>query len=246
MKRSAAVAGVVSVLAAIPSLSLAATVNITGTQSTGAYSATIDTSVLFDPNGGTVTASGTMDLSGLGSGGVFFAGLISKVDYDLHVSIPDSHSSFPDYRFFLDTAYASFQDTPRAGLGQYLSGGEITQALLSGLTSPITSFSATFGATSMSLTVQGHTTTLGYNFSPDNLTFTHDGSPYTDFSQGAYAFVGTYDGDSAFNVTFDGPGSTLAAVPLPAALPLMIGCLGGMGLLGWRRKRRNSTPPVSA
>lgn len=31
---------------------------------------------------------------------------------------------------------------------------------------------------------------------------------------------------------------TLIATPLPAALPLFAGALGGMGLIGWRRKRK--------
>ena len=33
-------------------------------------------------------------------------------------------------------------------------------------------------------------------------------------------------------------GATLAATPLPAALPLFATGLGGLGLLGWRRKRK--------
>jgi len=32
-----------------------------------------------------------------------------------------------------------------------------------------------------------------------------------------------------------------AATPLPAALPLFAGGLGGLGLLGWRRKRKSAT-----
>ena len=45
----------------------------------------------------------------------------------------------------------------------------------------------------------------------------------------------------------DGPTTTYdfeatSPVPLPAALPLLISGLGGMGLLGWRRKRKPATP----
>jgi hypothetical protein len=38
-----------------------------------------------------------------------------------------------------------------------------------------------------------------------------------------------------FSATF-----TVAATPLPAALPLFAGGLGVIGLLGWRRKRKNA------
>jgi hypothetical protein len=34
--------------------------------------------------------------------------------------------------------------------------------------------------------------------------------------------------------------STTSATPLPAALPLFAGGLGALGLLGWRRKRKNA------
>ena len=37
----------------------------------------------------------------------------------------------------------------------------------------------------------------------------------------------------------------LQPVPVPAALPLVISGLGGMGLLGWRRKRKAATPSMA-
>jgi hypothetical protein len=55
-------------------------------------------------------------------------------------------------------------------------------------------------------------------------------------------------GSGSDTLTFfetDGPGfmalddvSLTAATPLPAALPLFATGLGGLGLLGWRRKRK--------
>ena len=38
---------------------------------------------------------------------------------------------------------------------------------------------------------------------------------------------------------------TINAVPLPAALPLVVSGLGGMGLLGWRRKRKTAAPMMA-
>jgi len=41
--------------------------------------------------------------------------------------------------------------------------------------------------------------------------------------------------------TIDSPGTwTVSTTPLPAALPLFATGLGAMGLLGWRRKRKNA------
>lgn len=236
MKKIAILAGVSCAVAVVPAIAMAAVVNIAGSHATGSYAKSIDTSVLFDLNSGPVTATGTIDLSDLPDG-VLFIGLISKVDYDYQTGLPDSFSTFfPDYRYFVDTAYASFDDSPRAGLGQYLQSGELTQSSVPGVVNPITSFEATFDDSGMSLTVQGNSTSRAYNFGADNLTFTSDGSPYTDFSQGAYAFVGTWFGDTEFDVTFTGP----AAVPAPAALPLFS---FGVALLGVSlgRKRRRPT-----
>ncbi len=39
------------------------------------------------------------------------------------------------------------------------------------------------------------------------------------------------------SINFQGVGTQLNAVPLPAALPLFAGGLGLLGLIGWRRKR---------
>jgi hypothetical protein len=53
-----------------------------------------------------------------------------------------------------------------------------------------------------------------------------------------YTLIGMHDifGNTYINasITYDG----LAAVPLPAALPLFVTAIGGIGLFGWRRRRR--------
>jgi hypothetical protein len=63
-------------------------------------------------------------------------------------------------------------------------------------------------------------------------------SSFSTFSGGvfhdAFFFLDTVDG--TFSVTFT---PETAATPLPAALPLFATGLGALGLLGWRRKRKN-------
>ena len=64
--------------------------------------------------------------------------------------------------------------------------------------------------------------------------------------------VGTYNqGQTGYfdNVTYSNGSTHLAynfeapsPVPIPAALPLLLSGLGGMGLLGWRRKHKAATP----
>ena len=64
----------------------------------------------------------------------------------------------------------------------------------------------------------------------------------------------TIDKDNPFRINVDWDASTpgdyirvfterspLAAVPLPAALPLLTGALGYLGWIGWRRRRRGSS-----
>jgi hypothetical protein len=65
------------------------------------------------------------------------------------------------------------------------------------------------------------------------------------FALGAFTAPGVYNvgpisisSDAVLTV------SDVATTPLPAALPLFATGLGAMGLLGWRRKRKNSKPPA--
>jgi hypothetical protein len=51
--------------------------------------------------------------------------------------------------------------------------------------------------------------------------------------------VVTASADNALSVTSNTVFTTVEApTPLPAALPLFAAGLGGLGLLGWRRKRK--------
>jgi hypothetical protein len=57
-------------------------------------------------------------------------------------------------------------------------------------------------------------------------------------------FVVTDDPDGVPVGTFDVSG--VSATPLPAALPLFATGLGALGLLGWRRRRKNAAALASA
>jgi hypothetical protein len=85
-----------------------------------------------------------------------------------------------------------------------------------------------------------------------NLTFTNNdpaitlaGTLYTD-ALGFATILGDVtqyvpdSGQSLGNGGTTGGGGTVPSTPLPAALPLFATGLGALGLLGWRRKRKNA------
>ncbi len=53
-------------------------------------------------------------------------------------------------------------------------------------------------------------------------------------------------GTDFFDTRYFTGGYAVAATPLPAALPLFAGGLGAVGLLGWRRKRKNGAAIAAA
>ncbi len=95
---------------------------------------------------------------------------------------------------------------------------------------------------------------LADNFSADQFVFGTGAVAY-DL---AITWIGYVDGsaNSVFSTPnfFSGvPGNlgpnllfTVASTPLPAALPLFASGLGALGLLGWRRKRKNAAPTLAA
>ena len=52
--------------------------------------------------------------------------------------------------------------------------------------------------------------------------------------------TGSLNGSGGLVDDIQGISANASAVPLPAALPLFAGGLGGLGLLGWRRKRKKA------
>jgi hypothetical protein len=54
-------------------------------------------------------------------------------------------------------------------------------------------------------------------------------------------YVDRQETGASLEFAVDTSNVTLTATPLPAAFPLLAGGLGVMGMLGWRRKRKNAT-----
>jgi hypothetical protein len=151
------------------------------------------------------------------------------------------------------------------GLGtDSAGGGNYEEYLVTGVTG---SFSSNGGLTHSTIT--GPAPAGAYEFN-DNLVFYNTGSGAADldgvgFALGSYlgsplygdfvcqftsAFTCQLNYESGFggtihNIgTIGAPGDEFilsAATPLPAALSLFATGLGGLGLLGWRRKRTNAS-----
>jgi len=93
---------------------------------------------------------------------------------------------------------------------------------------------------------------LSYTFDTGGVGFYANGGPnyypadpstaYNIYDNGApngiLSTTASYDVNTPFNGTYSI--TELSATPLPAALPLFASGLGGLGLLGWRRKRKNA------
>jgi hypothetical protein len=66
---------------------------------------------------------------------------------------------------------------------------------------------------------------------------------YRRIVSGAIAFSAVEtNGLGGFNIAASAvpiSGMGVSPIPLPAALPLFAGGIGGLGLLGWRRKRKS-------
>jgi hypothetical protein len=83
------------------------------------------------------------------------------------------------------------------------------------------------------------TPTSDNQWTTETLSFIADSSSTTiEFLGDSSYYDAKYIGLDNVNVS--------AVTPLPAALPLFATGLGAMGLLGWRRKRKNSAAPAAA
>jgi hypothetical protein len=196
----------------------------------------IDTSVLFMPTQGPITVTGSVDPSHLSAGSSVFVGLMDKARYNAWVAAGyDPNNTQTSFFGFIDTAYGVFNQQTllkeRFGIGQQKSTADTTQAYpgTNIAEGAITNFSITFNATGISGKYGSTTSNLSYVNHYNYLT--GGGTIPTDFSDGAYAFVGTFfnkvGGSVPLDVTFSGSGTV---VPLPAAvwmaLPVMALMLG--------------------
>ena len=86
----------------------------------------------------------------------------------------------------------------------------------------------------------------GVPFSPISSVVSSSGGPVSAFLSGGslvvnWAGMPYMDGDTV-TVEF----SSVSAVPLPAALPLLAGGIGGLGALSWWRKRKERRQALTA
>ncbi len=94
------------------------------------------------------------------------------------------------------------------------------------------------------ITISGVTPPVNISFSPNPAVLDYMVNPGTytisflgelDYPYTAASYEGTITA-----------GAPIPGTPLPAALPLFATGLGAMGLLGWRRKRKNTTAIAAA
>jgi hypothetical protein len=87
---------------------------------------------------------------------------------------------------------------------------------------------------------------------PIDITFSNNGAILQiDLANTSYTCTGS--GNSCTNETFDiggtftliNAGESIAATPLPGALPLFATGIAALGLIGWRRKRTNAAAIVA-
>jgi len=158
-------------------------------------------------------------------------------------------------------------DSVRAATVEYQILGSITFTTFSGEYTLSGTFFSDGSAADISVTTDAGTDLTGtYNVSPslpgnsqlrvfDSSTTELDilfANPLSNNANDPISndgiFLSGYESGYLYNgMTLGGAGQAdPVATPLPAALPLFATALGGLGLLGWRRKRKNTAAIAAA
>jgi hypothetical protein len=74
-----------------------------------------------------------------------------------------------------------------------------------------------------------------FDFSGDQIYSLDETAP--NFAPGTYLM--TFDNNNNRNYSATLTVAAVAATPIPAALPLFVSALGGLGFVGWRRRKRD-------
>lgn len=175
----------------------------------------------FDGTGGVMTFSGTLDNANLGGGGRNIGMTVGNVYFLVHPGFSGSA-----FRY----------DAVNLGTG-FVDAGAYTSNINIGYT---------VNATAVDIIVALTSSGTNYDFDV-TINQAGVGSYMNSFTlaKSAFGFGGAIDSFGAFHnatsgtaapLAYSGFSSSVAAVPLPAALPLLLAGLSGLGMVGRRRK----------
>jgi hypothetical protein len=219
-----------------------ATWNITYWNSGAMPAGTYNAMVVASPQGGWGTYPNYAALNTAVGGGLAFGNRLMATgqDADWHYQNFPGPTNFNGPQGFLRDA------VNWAGNGKGMGLVDLGAADLSGLASVLKGIGSDTGLATNNVQIPSK-----YASFPINSSLTSSGlSNWSTSAHDSWASAdpsiwtginidGNNPGDFVTLVT-EGGGGSIAGTPLPAALPLFATGLGAMGLLGWRRKRKNA------
>jgi hypothetical protein len=155
---------------------------------------------------------------------VEFVGAPGTLSVNVQASGGASSAGLDEFNYARNTANASFNINPYVSSGCCLASG---LANADSTDQGLHTFSYNQAVT--------FTANLVYEVSMETYASAWDGQTSTAYVDPLFT-LGPGSGYSIF--TSSGIGNTASVTPIPAALPLFTSALGGLGLLGWRRKSK--------
>jgi hypothetical protein len=160
---------------------------------------------------------------------------VEPTDFDLTIVCPGcalDSISLPSNPILLETTFVESE----SGYNLYsIFGGSVTVLSSDG-----------FDGNDNYLYYPGYPANGGAPFDNAGLSFSFNSGDYNlfcDVGPACFIYYATISDPQTLSATFV---VNAATTPLPAALPLFATGLGGLGLLGWRRKRKNTAAIAAA